>query len=428
MDFDFIPALSVDYHCPNVTSYCVIDSYDGYSSYLLIGDDKSSMSWIFFTKSNPPPLELMRCFLCTFGRDRSLGGFIRCNQGGELAQSHALIDLALTEFGYKVKPTGANSPSQNRQAEKWNDIFAVTTCALLYGADLESKYWLTALLHAAYLHNQRVHSRMGITHFEEWWGIKPNLKYLKLFGAHVCINQTGDQCSKLDKHDYIGLFLGYTSTDQNIRYLDLNSGNTKTCHHATFDEAWYLQDAQPPAAQLLYQLGLKDDTSFTTCPPNGPFAIAHYPPLADPTLAYPDTTLAHMHCLPLHLSPEPHHSDAVIHFITWSPHSGTYIAPLANDTTTSLLYGVSMADVAQIYMSPTPYNDAFEEKLDLCKFDFTHHRAASMSFLPQDNRLILASMVPSTPGTRVPRWRTRLRGAWLLSVNGTPVQQLADVQ
>jgi hypothetical protein len=164
-----------------------------------------------------------------------------------------------------------------------------------------------------------------------------------------------------------------------------------------------------------------------TCPPDGPFAIAHYPPLADPTLAYPNTALACMHHLPLRLSPELHRSDAAIHSITRSPHLGTYIAPLANNTTTSLLYGVSAANVTQIYMSPTPYNDAFEEELDLRKFDFTRHHAVGMSFLPQDDRLILASMVLSTPGAHVPCWRTRLRGAWLLSINGTPVQQLADV-
>jgi hypothetical protein len=99
----------------------------------------------------------------------------------------------------------------------------------------------------------------------------------------------GDRHSKLDKHNFTGLFHGYTSTDQNIRYLDLNSGNTKTCHHATFDEAWYLQDIRKPAAQLLYQLGLKDDHSFSTCPPDGPFAVAHYPPISAPTLALSDT-------------------------------------------------------------------------------------------------------------------------------------------
>jgi hypothetical protein len=92
-----------------------------------------------------------------------------------------------------------------------------------------------------------------------------------------------------------------------------------------------------------------------------------------------------------------------------------------------MLYGVFPADVAQVYMSPTPYNDAFEEELDLRKVDFSQHRAAGMTFLPQDNRLILISMAPSTPGARVPRWRTRLRGAWLLSVNNHPVQTLTNV-
>jgi hypothetical protein len=96
MDFGFICASSVDYHCSNVTSDRVIDSYNGYSSYLLIMDNKSSMSWIFLTQSKSPPLELVRLFLCTFGCNRSLGGFIWCNQGGELARSHALIDIWLS--------------------------------------------------------------------------------------------------------------------------------------------------------------------------------------------------------------------------------------------------------------------------------------------------------------------------------------------
>ena len=52
-------------------------------------------------------------------------------------------------------------------------------------------------------------------------------------------------------------FLGYTATNQNITYLDLDLGIVKSCHHAIFDEAWYLQPTRPPAAQLLYDLGLE---------------------------------------------------------------------------------------------------------------------------------------------------------------------------
>jgi len=87
MDFGFIRALSVDYRQPNITNDRVIDSYDGHSSYLLIVDDKSAMSWIFLTKTKHPPMEHVHLFLRTFGRARSLGGFIRCNQGGELAKT-----------------------------------------------------------------------------------------------------------------------------------------------------------------------------------------------------------------------------------------------------------------------------------------------------------------------------------------------------
>ncbi len=235
---------------PDVTRDRVITSYDGYSSYLLIVDEKSSKAWVILTRTKEPPIEIVCLFLQSFGRSKALGGFIRCNQGGELACSHAFVDMALAKFNYKVEPTGADSPSQNGQAEKWNDTFAITTRALLYGAGLSTKYWSATLLHAAYLHKKQVHSRMGITPFEGWWGVKPNPKYLKLFGSRVCVECSGDHRDKLDKHDFSGIFLGYTSTDQNIRYLVINSGINKTSHHDTFDEAWYLQDSRPPS--LLY--------------------------------------------------------------------------------------------------------------------------------------------------------------------------------
>jgi hypothetical protein len=135
-----------------------------------------------------------------------------------------------------------------------------------------------------------------------------------------------------------------------------------------------------------------------------------------------------MHHLPLRLSLEPYQPDAVIHMITCSPHLGTCVTPSTNNTTTSLSYGVSATDVAQVYLSPTPYNDAFEEEIDIRKFDFTRHCSAGLSLLRQDNRLILVSMVPSTPGACIARWCIRLQGAMLLSVNGTPVTTLLDAQ
>ncbi len=52
---------------------------------------------------------------------------------------------------------------------------------------------------------------------------------------------TGKRLAKLDRHDFTGIFVVYTATDDNIRYINTMSGIVKASHHAVFDEAWYLQ-------------------------------------------------------------------------------------------------------------------------------------------------------------------------------------------
>jgi hypothetical protein len=53
---------------------------------------------------------------------------------------------------------------------------------------------------------------------------------------------------------------------------------------------------------------------------------------------------------------------------------------------------------------------------------------AGMSLIEQNGRLILAHMTPSTPGAKVPRWRTRLRGAWLIKIAGKSVTTIDDAR
>jgi hypothetical protein len=63
MDFGFIRASSDNYQRPNTRSDRIVDSYEGYNSYLLIVDNKLSMTWVFLMKSKSPPLEIIRLFL-----------------------------------------------------------------------------------------------------------------------------------------------------------------------------------------------------------------------------------------------------------------------------------------------------------------------------------------------------------------------------
>jgi hypothetical protein len=191
--------------------------------------------WVFLTKSKDPPLDIIDSFLKKFGHDN--GGSIRSDQGGELAKSTALADMVLREHSYVFEPTSADSPSQNGAVKMYNDKLAVRTRTLLYGANLPAMYWSAALLHAVYLNNWLVHTVTKKMPFEGFYGHKPDIEYLKMFGSWVCFKQSGDQWSKLDRHDFTGIFLGYMVSDHNIRYLDMESGLVKCSHHAVFYEA-----------------------------------------------------------------------------------------------------------------------------------------------------------------------------------------------
>jgi hypothetical protein len=118
-----------------------------------------------------------------------------------------------------------------------------------------------------YLHNHLVHETTKQTPLEGFYQLKPNLSHLKVFGSRVCMKRIGKRRGKLDQHDFKGIFLGYTTTNHNIVYINLDSGLVKTSHHAQFDEARYLQTTRPPAAQLLFDLGIEADVVTTPNPP-----------------------------------------------------------------------------------------------------------------------------------------------------------------
>ena len=72
----------------------------------------------------------------------------------------------------------------------------------------------------------------------------------------------------------------------------------------------------------------------------------------------------------------------------------------ASDLATEFL--VTKKDLAPIYMSPCPYFDAFEEEINLQKFDLDKHRTAGPGLALVNGCLFLVGMAPGTPGAENP--------------------------
>jgi hypothetical protein len=187
MDFCFLQASTEDYKCPNKILDRIVHSTTNIAliSSLLIASPVGCGPSL--RPQRNPPLAILRAFMKKFGLAK---GVIRTDQGGKLARSSGFRLMMAENFTYSVKPTGANSASQNSEAEIFNNTLAVKVRTLLYGSGLPAKFWSAALLHAVYLHNCLVHSMTGITPYEGWYGHKPDVTYLKTVGSHVCVKCT----------------------------------------------------------------------------------------------------------------------------------------------------------------------------------------------------------------------------------------------
>ncbi len=67
MDFGFMQASSDNYRCPNKATDQIVQSYNGYSAYLIIIDSASQQVWAFLTAIKAPLIAIMCAFLMKFG-------------------------------------------------------------------------------------------------------------------------------------------------------------------------------------------------------------------------------------------------------------------------------------------------------------------------------------------------------------------------
>lgn len=232
-----------------------ITSKDGFNSYLIIVERNTRFTWVFLTSSKHPPIEAARSVLFKFKSDHR-HRTVRTDQGGELGKSLMFKDMIHNE-GFQLELTGSDASAQNGLAENPNKVLAQMVRCLLYASELGPEMWSYALIHAVYIKNRIPHSILKTTPYEKFTGQVPNLSSLRIFGSRVFSRKTGRRPAKLDKHDSQGIFLGYTATEKNIKFLDEVSGIVKTATHVYYDEAHMTTMASkaPIAAQTLQRLG-----------------------------------------------------------------------------------------------------------------------------------------------------------------------------
>uniref|UniRef100_A0AAG5DHX2 Uncharacterized protein n=1 Tax=Anopheles atroparvus TaxID=41427 RepID=A0AAG5DHX2_ANOAO len=212
-----------------------VTTLGGCRYYMTLIDDYSRYTFVYFLKHKSEVESKIREYVKLvqnqFGRKPRI---IRSDQGGEYS-SKELRKFYVNE-GIKVEYTTAYSPQQNGVSERKNRSLSEMGRCMLRDAGMHKKYWAEAINTACYLQNRLPSAAVKSTPFEMWFGRKPEVKHLRLFGCSGYMMIPAAKRSKLDVKAVKMTFVGYSAEHKAYRMLDMSTGQIHISRDVRFIE------------------------------------------------------------------------------------------------------------------------------------------------------------------------------------------------
>lgn len=133
-------------------------------------------------------------------------------------------------------PTVPYTPKQNGVSERMNRTLMEKVRTFLHESQASLSLWGEALYASVYVTNRSPTSALSTarTPFEMWFGSKPNVRKLKVFGCVAYSHITKEHRSKLDDRSQTLAFVGYAPNG--YRLWDSVNNEIKISRDVIFDE------------------------------------------------------------------------------------------------------------------------------------------------------------------------------------------------
>jgi len=162
-------------------------------------------------------------------------GTLRTDGGGEYVSKEFQDYLVSNGITHEV--TMPHTPQQNGVAERMNRSLQESARAMLAHANLPQGYWGEAIAAAAYLRNRVTKSPIeDKTPCEMWYGRKPNLSHLRVFGCVAYAHVPDCERKKFDKKARKLRFVGYCTTSKGYRLFDEGTKRLVKSQDVIFNE------------------------------------------------------------------------------------------------------------------------------------------------------------------------------------------------
>jgi transposase InsO family protein len=203
---------------------------------LVIVDDYSRFTWVFFLQEKSQTQETLKGFLRRAQNEFGLRiKMLRSDNGTKFKNSQ--IEGFLEEEGIKHEFSSPYRPQQNGVVERNNRTLLDMARTMLDEYKTPDRFWAKAINTACYSIKQLyLHRILKKTSYELLTGKKPNVSYFRVFGSKCFILIKRGRKSKFAPKAIEGFLLGYDSNTRAYRVFNKSTGLVEVSCDIVFDE------------------------------------------------------------------------------------------------------------------------------------------------------------------------------------------------
>ncbi|GJX04712.1 putative ribonuclease H-like domain-containing protein [Tanacetum coccineum] len=203
---------------------------------LVIVDDYSRFTWVKFLRSKDETPEFVINFLkqIQVGLNKTVR-YIRTDNGTEF------VNQVMSKYyeGVRIfhQKSISRTPQQNGIVERRNRTLVEATRTMLIFSKAPMFLWAAAVATACYTQNRSlIHTRQNKTPYGLVHDKKPDLTFLRVFGALCYPTNDSEDLGKLQAKADIGIFIGYAPSRKGFRIYNKRTRRIIETIHVTFDE------------------------------------------------------------------------------------------------------------------------------------------------------------------------------------------------
>jgi transposase InsO family protein len=199
-------------------------SISGNSYCLVIVDDYSRFTWVYFLRDKSNVFETFKSFAILAQNQFDFDiKKVRSDNGSKFKNAR-IIDEYCDEKGIKHEFSSKYTPKQNGIVERKNRALIDMARSMLAEYNVPDSYWAEAINTACHVSNRLYcHKLLKKTPYELLIGRKPNISYFRVFGCKCYILRKGSRLSKFEKKCDESFLLGYSSNSKAYRVFNKNS-------------------------------------------------------------------------------------------------------------------------------------------------------------------------------------------------------------